>query len=165
MKSNRGVTLASLTIYVIVTGIVLVMLAFLNVNFFQRISDLTAQTSVTNEYSKFCSYFLKDLKSSDRVLAYDSSEIEFSNGAKYEIKKKENTPADKEDYMIYRNGVEICDSIIGQYLENNSSGETVDTPFIDYDFSKNTVTMILYFSNRDSYSFESQQTYQVGKGY
>ena len=166
MKKNRGVTLTSLTIYVIVAGIVVVLLSFLNANFFSQLSDLTSRTPITNEYSKFCSFFIQDLKASETVLEYNATEIEFSNGAKYEIRKLENTASDKEEYVIYRNGVKICDSIIGQYLEiQDGSGAIIDTPYINYDHLKNTVTTILFFSNRKNYSFETQQVYQVGRGY
>lgn len=166
MRTNqKGVTLTSLTIYVIVAGIVVVLLAFLNANFFSQMSDLTTKTSVTNEYSKFCSFFLQDLKASESVLEYNQTEIEFSNGAKYEIRKLEKTSSDeKEDeYVIYRNQVKVCDSIIGKAEEIGET--TIQTPYMDYNHEKNTVTVMLAFSNQKDYTFTNNQTYLVGKGY
>ena len=66
------------------------MLSFINANFFSKMKVLTNKTNVSSEYSKFCSFFIKDLKSSDSVLEYNENEIRFSNGSVYEIKKIED---------------------------------------------------------------------------
>lgn len=164
MKNQKGVTLASLTIYVIVAGIVVILLAFLNANFFSQMSDLTSKTKVTNQYSRFMSFFINDLKSSDTVLEYSQSEIKFSNGSKYEIRKME----DENKYVIYRDSIKICENIVSKYFYIEDTDEYIHAPIFDYDHLTNTVTVALMFSSDTEgaqNAFETMQTYAVGKGY
>lgn len=119
MKNKNGITMVSLTIYVIVAGIVVLMLGFLNANFFSRITELTGQTNVSNQYSRFCSYFVRDLKNSDSVTEYNKNEIKFSNGTTYEIRKLQG---DNEAYAIYRDSIKVCENIKGDEIK----------PYFDY---------------------------------
>lgn len=166
MKKQNGVTLASLTIYIIVAGIIVLMLSFLNANFFSKMTDLTNKTNVTNEYSKFCSAFIRDLKNSNSVLEYNQNEIRFSNGATYEIRKSENS---SEKYAIYRDSVKICENIKEKYINlNDGEEEYVKSPYFDYDHLNNTVTVALSFSNEkvdSSYEFNVRHLLKVGGGY
>ena len=164
MKSQSGVTLATLTIYVIVAGIVVIILAFLNANFFSQMSDLTNKTEVTNQYARFASFFVKDLKASKMVDEYNSNEVTFRNGAKYEIRKSEN----EEKYVIYRDSIKICENIVPKYFYVEETDDYVKSPCFDYDHLENTVTAFLVFARKDANDkniFESTQVYKVGKGY
>lgn len=170
MKNQKGVTLASLTIYVIVAAIVMVMLAFLNANFFSRITELTNQTNVTNEYSKFCSSFVRDAKGSDSVVEYTQNQIIFSNGSTYEIRILDGTD---DTYAIYKDSIKVCENIKGKYVNLSSDDPSeeenwVHSPYFEYDHVKRTVTVILDFANTKkdaSYEFPVQQIFKVGGGY
>ena len=87
MKNDRGVTLVSLSIYVIVAAVVIGSLTFLNVNFFSKIDVLTNETLISNEHSKFLASFIKDVKNSDKVSEYSETRIKFSDNATYEIRR------------------------------------------------------------------------------
>ena len=169
MKNEKGVTLVSLTIYVIVAGIVIVLLSFLNANFFSRIADLTNRTNVTNEYSKFCSAFIRDLKSSDSVLEYNQNELRLSNGVVYEIRKQTTNSNGDETYAIYKDSIKVCENIKPKRINisdvnGNEVAEYVRTPYFAYDHLKNTVTVLLTFSKpqTDSYEFDLKQIFKVG---
>ena len=173
MKNQKGVTLVSLTIYIIVAGIVFLIVAFLNANFFSRMSELINESKVTNEFSKFCSVFIRDVKNSESITEYNDKQLKFSNGAVYEVRKLENTEA---TYAIYRNSVKICESLKGKYIqilknvgeEDEQEADWKLTPYFDYDYMENRVTTFLNFGNPKvdkGYEFEFQQTFKVGKGY
>lgn len=167
MKNQNGVTLVSLTIYVIVASIVIMIISFLNVNFFNRMTELTNQTTVSNQYSKFCSSFIRDVKGSASVLEYNQNEIRFSNGSVYEIKIQEGT---EDLFAIYKDSIKVCDNIRAKYINalNDENEKWVRTPIFDYDNINNEVSVALYFSNpnsEDSYNFYVQQVYAVGGGY
>ena len=155
MKNNKGVTLVSLSIYVIVAAVVVGSLTFLNMNFFSKIDVLTNETLISNEHSKFLAAFLKDLKNSEKVTEYTETRIKFSDNATYEIKIMEREESENE-YAIYRDSVKICDGI-----KTSNSGLA---PAFDYDYLENTVTVSLTFRNAD-YEWVENGTYKVGRGY
>ncbi|MBQ9266702.1 MAG: hypothetical protein IJ217_00185 [Clostridia bacterium] len=173
MKKENGVTLTSLTIYIITAGIIVVMLAFLNANFFSQMTELTNKTAVANEYSKFCSSFITDLKASNSVAEYNENAIKFTNGSLYEIRELKNADGTTTNrYAIYRNSVKLCENVASKYFElidtsGNGIGEYVLSPYFDYDHLENTVRIILSF-NKDgdtANEFDTQQIYLVGQGY
>lgn len=156
MKTNKGISLVSLAIYVIVAAIVVGILAFMNVNFFSKISGLTGKTEIINEHMKFISAFLKDSKNSEKVSEYSATKIKFANNITYEIRVIEKENALENKYAIYRDSIKVCEGIT-----NNSDG---GTPAFDYDYLNNTVTFSLTFS-KDDYEWIENGTYKVGRGY
>ena len=67
MKSNRGVTLTSLIIYIIVLILVIgIMNNFLNY-FNKNVNEITIKESSNEQYARFMSYFTKDINSEDLV--------------------------------------------------------------------------------------------------
>ena len=90
MKGQKGVTLTSLTVYIIVSTILLGTLAFININFMSELGELTKSSKYTNEMTKFYSYFIKDVKSAKRVLTFSENTIKFDNGIQYEIRYRSN---------------------------------------------------------------------------
>ncbi|MBR4111255.1 MAG: hypothetical protein IKK43_06200 [Clostridia bacterium] len=156
MKSNKGISLVSLSVYVIVAAIVVGILTFMNANFFSKISDLTEKTEIINEHLKFVSVFLKDAKNSEKVVEYSATRIKFLNNVTYEIKVMEEKEEDYSNYAIYRDNVKICEGIT-----NSAEGSA---PAFDYDFLSNTVTFSLTFKNGD-YEWIENGTYKIGRGY
>ena len=60
MKNNKGVTLASLTIYVIVLVIILVIFTFVSANFTSQITDVVGRGKISNESLKLYSFLIAD---------------------------------------------------------------------------------------------------------
>ena len=141
IKNKRGVTVASLTIYVLVATIVIGLLTFLNARFFKNISELTTESNVVNEKMKFMTSFIKDIKTSENitVLDYSSNSIRLSNNAAYEIRKVSDANAEPK-YAVYRNDVKIASNIIPANING------VDTPYFDYNQNTNTLKYCLQFA-------------------
>lgn len=156
MKNNKGVSLISLSLYVIVAAVVIGTLTFMNANFFSKLSETTAKTELMNEYAKFISVFLKDLKNSDKVIEYTDTKIKFSNNVTYEIKAIKNEDGTNEQYAIYRDSVKTCEGI-----KDSTAGLA---PAFDYNYLENTVAVTLSFNN-GTYEWLENGVYKVGRGY
>lgn len=141
---NRGVTLVSLSIYIIVAVMIVGALAFINVNFMTRTGELSKRTKIINEYTKFCSFFIEDVKTNETILDYTSEEIRFPNGRKYTIKKA------GESFDIYVNSIKICEDLI-------EAG-------FDYSLEQNSLFVSFKFSNGKNI-ISNNQSYLVGRGY
>ena len=61
MRSNKGITLTSLIIYVIGLTIVIALMGTFNGYFYRNVKTLTIKQNVDEEYSKFLSYITKDV--------------------------------------------------------------------------------------------------------
>lgn len=103
MKSEKGVTLISLTIYIITLTIVVGIIAVISGVFFKNINDLE-ETNPLEEYTIFNTYFSNEVnKEKIKVLDFDSNYIVFDNGVQYTFVK--------ENKGIYMNKVKICKDV------------------------------------------------------
>ena len=57
MKSQKGITLISLTVYVIVMAIVVGVVAIISTFFYSNINDTNVDINPITEYTKFNSFF------------------------------------------------------------------------------------------------------------
>lgn len=124
MKSEKGITLISVTIYVIVITVVIGVLAIITTFFYKNTTDIYDINPLT-EYTRFNSYFTEEINREDiRVLECGTLEegncnyIVFNNGVQYTF-----VPENKG---IYRNKVKICNNITNCSFEKgtNSNGRT-----------------------------------------
>ena len=67
LKSNRGVTLTSLVIYIIGLTIVIALMGLISNYFYQNITDVTIKQNADEQYSKFLAYLTKDANSDNLV--------------------------------------------------------------------------------------------------
>lgn len=103
MKSEKGVTLISLTIYIITLTIVVGIIAVISGVFFKNINELE-ETNPLEEYTIFNTYFSNEVnKEKIKVLDFDSNYIVFDNGVQYTFVK--------ENKGIYMNKVKICKDV------------------------------------------------------
>lgn len=63
MKSQKGITLISLTIYVIVMALVIGVIAILSTFFYSNMKDINQTVDPITEYTKFNSFFSDEVKS------------------------------------------------------------------------------------------------------
>ena len=63
LKSNRGITLTSLVIYIIVLMIVISIMSVFTGYFFKNTKELTIKEISREQYTKFLSYITKDINS------------------------------------------------------------------------------------------------------
>lgn len=123
MKSDIGITLMALVIYVIVMMIVIgVMSAILN-NFYNNTNNMQADTEDILEFNNFNTYFLKEIKSAgNSVDSIDNEKkyILFTSGNSFSFSNGE----------VYYNDIEICKGIKKFEILQGKNGNGLDKDII-----------------------------------
>ena len=102
MKSEKGITLTSLVIYIIVLSIFIATLALINTFFFENIIEIKEQEKYAPEFNKFAMFFIKDVKNNERAIVTEST-VTFEDGNIYEYNSQEK--------QIYRNKTVIAKQV------------------------------------------------------
>lgn len=100
MKSEQGVTLTSLVIYIAVATVLISTMAVMSSHFFANIQLVKNQSDYVVEYNKFNMFFIQDVKA-NKAASIIGTTIFFEDGTKYEYK----------DESIYRNDKKIAKNI------------------------------------------------------
>ena len=101
MKSEKGVTLVSLIVYVIVMTIAVAIVALVSSYFYSNIDVNNTSLEPLTEYTRFNSFFTDEMnRQTIRVLECKDNYIVFDNEVQYTY-----IPENKG---IYRNKVKIC---------------------------------------------------------
>lgn len=113
MKSQKGVTLIALTVYVIVMALVVGILATITNFFYKNINDTSVEIDPITEYTTFNSFISDEVNRQNiKVIKCGVNTVEegnlqdyilFSNGVQYTY-----IPKNKG---IYRNKVKICRNV------------------------------------------------------
>lgn len=85
MKSQKGVTLTALVIYLAVAAIVISSMAMLTSHFYSNVDAIKNQSDYVVEYNKFNMFFIQDIKT-NKTAQVSEHEITFENGVKYEYR-------------------------------------------------------------------------------
>ena len=104
MKEEKGVTLGSITIYVIALLIIVGLISTVTTFFYSNIVNVNDNSKSMAEITKFNLYFLQDMKKSNNKIvsvADDNTRISFSSGNVYKF----------QDNSIYQNKVKICENV------------------------------------------------------
>lgn len=100
MKSQKGATLVSLTVYVIVMAIVIGILATITTFFYENVNDVNAEINPLTEYTTFNSYFSDEINHPNIKIVKCMTNTN-SNG---------NTTSDingnSQNYIVFSNGVQ-----------------------------------------------------------
>ena len=84
MKSQRGVTLISLTIYIIVMTIVIGIVSLISTYFYENTHSVLNDIEPITEYTRFSSIFTEEVNHNNiKILAWDNHYVVFSNGVQY----------------------------------------------------------------------------------
>lgn len=108
MKSEKGITLISITIYIIAMTVVVSVMAVVSTYFYKNVNSLT-DIDALEQYTKFNSYFTDEINNANikiidvKIEENGNSYIIFDNDVQYSFIK-----ANKG---IYRNKVKICENI------------------------------------------------------
>lgn len=100
MKSEKGVTLTALVVYIVVFIIILTMMTTISNRFYQNIGQIKDSPKYISEFNKFSMFFVTDVKRNSEIASInaDGSVLEFSDGTTYTYKNE----------AIYRNDTEIA---------------------------------------------------------
>lgn len=104
MKLQKGITLISLILYIIVIIMIVAIGFMINNYFYTNTNTLLNKINPNNEYSKFNSLFLDEVNYPNlKVLEYGQDYIVFDNGVQYTY------VADNKG--IYRNKIKVCRNV------------------------------------------------------
>ena len=95
MRSEKGVTLTALVIYIAVATVVISTMGLLSSYFYTNMKLIKTDSNYVVEYNKFNMFFVQDVKSNTTAEVTTNSII-FEDGTKYKY----------EDGSIYRNDKE-----------------------------------------------------------
>lgn len=102
MKNQKGITLVSLTIYIIAMVVVVATITTLTKFFYGNLDDLTNTTKEYKDYTLFNSYFTAEInKEKNNIIQCTENSIIFSNSNQYTYK----------DNTIYMNKINICNNV------------------------------------------------------
>lgn len=102
MKSEKGITLISLIVYMIAMVIILTILALITANFNMNSNYITEKGKYISEFNKFNMIFISDCKSNKDTTKVTDTEVTFEDGTVYTFSGD----------GIYRNNVKICNEIM-----------------------------------------------------
>lgn len=117
MKSNRGVTLTILIIYILALVIVIGILTSISNNFYSNKDYIMENGKYISEFNKFNMHFVEDVKNNSNIYSISKNEIIFADGTIY-------TFLSEPDNAIYRNKVKICKNV--KYCEFTQKEEEVN---------------------------------------
>ena len=142
MKTNRGVTLISVTIYVIAISIVIGIVTVISTYFFSNADDVSDIIDPAIEYTRFNSFFSEEVNNENiKVLECkndtNQNYIAFNNGEQYTFVR--------ENKSIYKNKIKICQEVEECTFEQGiQNGKEVVTVNLKMENSENkTVTYTL----------------------
>lgn len=101
MKEEKGITLTSLILYIMVLLVVVGTLSYVSTYFYSNTSYITDIGKYTAEFNKFNVYFIEDVKNNSNLYSITENKIVFEDGTIYTY----------SNGSIYRNKVEICKNI------------------------------------------------------
>lgn len=100
MKSEKGITLTSLVIYVVVATLLIGTIATFSSFFFSNIGLIKTQQNYAPEFNKFSMFFVEDVKNNKNAEVTKNT-IKFENGTIYQYNNNK----------IYRNGIVITEKV------------------------------------------------------
>jgi len=112
MKSEKGVTLTALVVYMIVFMIVLSIMSTISAHFYKNIAGIKNSPQYIAEFNKFSMFFINDIKKNSFATIQDGNkQITLEDGTIYSYKSNEQA--------IYRGDTKIAQKV--QMLEFTSS--------------------------------------------
>lgn len=148
MQNEKGVTLISVTIYIIVMLIIVAVITVLTSYFYHNVDINSASQNLNQQYTKFNSYFTEEVnKRGNKLLEIGETENESGNGTqKYIIFSSGNQYTYiPENKGIYMNQVKIAENITGCDFTSNKeeNGKTTITVTIQGDNFERKTTYTL----------------------
>lgn len=121
MKNERGITLISVTIYIIVMAIVVGVIAVISGFFYNSIEDVDNAQQPAQEYTEFNRFFSDEVnRSGATIIMCETTYVIFDNNVEYSFVAGNRG--------IYRNGVKICNNVDScTFSKGTQNGKTTIT--------------------------------------
>jgi len=123
LKGEKGITLTSLVIYIIVFVIIIAIMANISNYFYSNIGEIKDSPKYVAEFNKFSMFFIADVKRNTEIVTISEDSLQFADGTKYEYR----------DNSIYRNNEEIS-----KYVKSFSFEKK---PYVINSFSKTLINV------------------------
>ena len=120
MKSNKGITITSLVIYVIAMAIVVGTIATLTSYFYNNMDELDSSTHSAVAYTEFNTYFTKEINIKENYPIFKEGTSD------YIIFSKTGNQYAFKNGAIYQNKVKICSNIQECTFEVNKTDDTIE---------------------------------------
>ena len=101
VKSEKGITLTALIIYMLVLVIVISALTLIVSNAMKNSTYISERGKYMAELNKFNVIFLADCKTNTDTISVTDTQIEFESGVKYTFR----------DNGIYRDDLKVCNTV------------------------------------------------------
>ncbi len=131
MKNQKGITLVSLLVYIIVMIIIIGGLSTISYNFYRNTQALEVDTEDIVEFSNFNEYFIKEIKRANNKIdniSEDGTYIVFTDGNSFMLNNK----------SIYYNQIEISknvNSLKFEYDKDEENNEITDIIKVSVEYS------------------------------
>ena len=115
-KKEKGVTLISLTIYVVVMVLVIALIAVITSFFYNNVINIDKEAVELAELNKLNLYMIEETEkegNSIETISSDGKKITFNNGNAYTI----------QDNGIYQNSIRICKDVNTKVSEVGTTKE------------------------------------------
>lgn len=140
MKNEKGVTLMSLIVYIILMTFIVSGVTAITTSFRNNVNeyDTTAKSAVA--FTKFNMYLLKDIKAENVTLFGDVQKKEFQ--LRYTDSNNQFTYVkySVQNNILYRNNVKICDNVRDAAF--SGSGTTITVALQINNYTKTTTYAI-----------------------
>lgn len=121
MKNQKGITLTSLVIYVVVMFIALGIMSSIINSFYNNNDTIEADTEEIREFNNFNTYFLKEIKKNGNSLdSIQDNYILFASGNSFSLNNE----------SIYYNNIEICKGVKEFSAKQGKDGDNIDKTVI-----------------------------------
>lgn len=102
MRNEKGVTLASLAIYIVVATLLIGGMATISSLFFSNVNLIKGQEAYAPQFTKFNMFFIQDVKN-NQIAIVNGNKITFEDGTVYTY--------DQGERAIYRNQTKIAELV------------------------------------------------------
>jgi len=139
MKNQKGITLVSVVIYVIVMLIVIGVMSSIINNFYKNTDAIQGNVEEVVKFNKFNNYFLKEVKAkNNQVDNVTDNYILFTSGNSFSISNN----------VIYYNNIEVCSGAKNMVITLGKNGDGIDNTVVNVNITFSN------FSKSISYKIE-----------
>lgn len=110
MKSEKGITLTSLILYIILLLLVVSILSVVSSYFKNNVNYITDIGKYVTQFNKFNCFFIEDVKNNSELLSVEENKIVFKDGTTYTFANND----------VYRNKVRICENLYALTFEEDN---------------------------------------------
>lgn len=131
MKSQKGVALTSIIVYIIIMLVVISIISVITSFFYNNVEEVGKDIDPSQEFTRFTSFLVDDINKTNNEIK------ECSNDGEYII-LADGTQYTFANNAVYRGKVKVCDGVENVVFEYQNNEEGKDILNVKYKLTKNT---------------------------